>query len=353
MGASGTLDAVTAMPTAPRRAHPRGTRRPSPRGQVALATLGLLAALPATLATGLRVVAPTTERWAKAAAFIPYGLAFWLPAVVLLALAAVRAWRHHSSGRGTLTVLSLLAAAGLAATVAWHAPAFIADGRATTTAPLTVVSLNAAQAADPAAVASAAQGADVVVFVEAANEWVESLPSSFHQEFSHLAPVSTDGGSVIFSRHPISSSEALPASSFQQWAAIVDTPQLGEVRVVGVHPCNPYCRAGLWAQEGATLRGWLADLDRSIPTVVAGDFNAVDDHVTMRALYADGWRSAAHLAGAGFVRTWPANRRFPPMIGIDHVLVDGRLTATAFSTFHVPGTDHLGVRAVIAGTGVQ
>ena len=57
---------------------------------------------------------------------------------------------------------------------------------------------------------------------------------------------------------------------------------------------------------------WLDERDRSIPTVVAGDFNAVDDHHTMQALYADGFRSAAHLAGAGFVRTWPADRRFPP-----------------------------------------
>ena len=36
--------------------------------------------------------------------------------------------------------------------------------------------------------------------------------------------------------------------------------------------------------------------------------------------------------------------------GIDHILVDGRLTATEFAAFEVPGTDHLGVQAVIAGT---
>ena len=83
---------------------------------------------------------------------------------------------------------------------------------------------------------------------------------------------------------------------------------------------------------------------------MAGDFNAVDDHGPMRDLYADGWRSAADLAGAGFVRTYPADRRFPPLIGIDHILLDDRLTATEFTTFDVPGTDHLGVRAVIAGT---
>ena len=71
----------------------------------------------------------------------------------------------------------------------------------------------------------------------------------------------------------------------------------------------------------------------------------------MRELYADGWRSAADLAGAGYVRTYPADRRIPPLIGIDHILVNDRLTATSFSTFDVPGTDHRGVRADIAGTG--
>ena len=84
--------------------------------------------------------------------------------------------------------------------------------------------------------------------------------------------------------------------------------------------------------------------------MVAGDFNAVDDHGPMRDLYADGWRSAAELAGAGYVGTYPANERIPPLIGSDHILVNDRLAATAFRTFDVPGTDHLGVRAVIAGT---
>lgn len=313
---------------------------------------GLLLMLPAAGATVLRVLPPTTERLAKLAAFIPYGLIFWLPAVILLGAAAVRSWRHRSSGRTILTVLSALAALGLVATLAWEGPAFVADRRSTDTAPVTVVSLNVARTADPAAVARAAAPADVVVFVEASHEWVSSLPAGFRREFPHLAPAMAefDGGSVVFSRHPVMSSIEVPSSSFQQWAAIVSTPQIGPLRVVGVHPCNPYCAPGLWLREADQLRAWLATRDTTVPTVVAGDFNAVDDHITMRGLYDDGFRSAADLAGAGFVRTWPANRTLPPMIGIDHVLLDGRLTATGFSTFEVPNTDHLGLMAVISGT---
>jgi endonuclease/exonuclease/phosphatase family metal-dependent hydrolase len=191
-----------------------------------------------------------------------------------------------------------------------------------------------------------------VTFVEARPDWVDSLPLRFREEFPYAvgAPFQGDSGSIIFSRYPITSSEALPTSSFQQWSAIVTTPQLGPLRVAAVHPCNPYCGPGLWTAEHTELRHWLARQDDT-PTVVAGDFNAVDDHGPMRELYAKGWRSAADLAGAGFIRTYPANRRIPPLIGIDHVLVDARLTATSFETFGVPGTDHLGVRAVIAGTG--
>ncbi|MCW3159209.1 endonuclease/exonuclease/phosphatase family protein [Micropruina sonneratiae] len=324
------------------------------RGQAWLVTPGLLAALPATAATYLRVVPPTTELGAKMAAFIPYGLVFWLPACVLLGIATIRACRHASRGRGVLAALSALVVAGLAATVVWEGPAFVADGPPARTAPLRILSINVASRADTDAVAQVAERADVVVFVEAGSEWAGTLIDGFHKRFPHQVPRPGEpglGGSMIFSRYPIESAQPLPASSFQQWSAVIDTPQLGRLRVVGVHPCNPFCGVDLWRQEAEQLRGWLDGRDRSIPTVVAGDFNAVDDHLPMRELYEDGFRSAADLAGAGFVRTWPAGRRVPPLIGIDHILLDDTLTATAFTTTAVPGTDHLGVLGTIAGVG--
>lgn len=342
---------TTARPTA--AAEPPVRRRL--RGQGWLVTLGLLAAVPAVVATWLRVLPPSTERLAKLASFIPYGLVFWLPALILVGIAGLRALRHRTPGRPVLGLLALLCATGLAASVAWEAPAFVADRRPAATAPLTVVSVNVAGTADPGAAARAATGADVAIFVEAHRGWVDTLPRSFRAEFPYQAPAdgadTGDADTIVFSRHPLASAEALPPSNFEQWSAVVRTPQLGPVRVVAVHPCNPYCRPGLWIQDAATLRGWLAAHRDAMPMIVAGDFNAVDDHLTMRQLYADGFRSAADLAGAGFVRTWPADRAVPPLIGIDHVLVTPSLTATGFGTFRVPGTDHLGVRAVIAGVG--
>lgn len=328
------------------------TRRHVRAGQGWLVTLGLFAMVPALVATALRVFPPTDDGPALLASFIPYGLAFWVPACVFIGVAAIRARHSGPFARVSLVLLSLGCVVGLLATLLWELPAFVPDQRPVTSEPITVASLNVEHGgAEPAMTADAVAGADIASFVEATPEWVDALPLSFREEFPYAvgAPLQNNAGSVIFSRYPITSSEALPTSSFQQWAAVINTPQLGALRYVAVHPCNPYCGPGLWTAEHAELRNWLSRQDDT-PTIVAGDFNAVDDHGPMRQLYADGWRSAASLAGAGYVRTYPANRRVPPVIGIDHVLVNGRLTATAFSTFNVPYTDHLGVRAVLAGT---
>ena len=318
-----------------------------------LVVLGLFSTIPAGVASILRISPPSDGVPALLASFIPYGLLFWLPSALFLTVAAVRARHSRAFARVSLLLLALVTIAGLLASAAWEGPAFVRASGAASTRPVTVVSLNVRHGgAAPDQVATQAAGADVVMFIEATPEWVQRLPESFRKDFPHAvgAPLQYDTGSVIFSRHPIASTEALPASSFQQWSAVVDTPQLGPVRMVSVHPCNPFCGPGMWTAEHTELRTWL-QRQEDLATVVAGDFNAVDDHKPMRELYADGWRSAANLTGAGFIRTYPANRRFPPLIGIDHVLVNDKLTATSFETFTVPGTDHLGVRAVLAGTG--
>ena len=46
-----------------------------------------------------------------------------------------------------------------------------------------------------------------------------------------------------------------------------------------------------------------------------------------------------------------ASRLQPPLIAIDHILVNRYLTATSLQRFQVAGTDHLGLMATIAGAG--
>jgi endonuclease/exonuclease/phosphatase (EEP) superfamily protein YafD len=85
------------------------------------------------------------------------------------------------------------------------------------------------------------------------------------------------------------------------------------------------------------------------PPVVAGDFNAVNDHGPMQALRRAGLKSAADVAGAGWLPTYPANRPIPPLLPIDHVLINEDLTATSVTSFALSGSDHRRRLTTLAG----
>ncbi len=81
------------------------------------------------------------------------------------------------------------------------------------------------------------------------------------------------------------------------------------------------------------------------PTVlVGGDFNSTPDTAQFRTILNQGFSDAANQAGAGFTPTWPADRWFPPLITIDHVLTRGAV-ATSVDSVEIPGSDH---RALVA-----
>jgi endonuclease/exonuclease/phosphatase (EEP) superfamily protein YafD len=233
-------------------------------------------------------------------------------------------------------------------------PMFVRDQRPATTPPFTLISLNMLNGqADPAGLARQAQQADIVVLIEATPFGVNRLERyDWSREFPYSAGATRQDttGSVIYSRFPLSDSAALPTSSFLQWAATADVPEVGPVRILAVHPCNPYCGGDRWASEHEDLRAAVAAQRSDVPLIVAGDFNAINDHGPMMALRADGLRSATDIAGAGWLPTYPANRRVPPLIPIDHVYINDRLTATAAGTFRVGGTDHFGLQVRLAGT---
>ncbi|MCU1677088.1 MAG: endonuclease, partial [Frankiales bacterium] len=105
-----------------------------------------------------------------------------------------------------------------------------------------------------------------------------------------------------------------------------------------------------WPWTDGGWRGQLAAMPNlfsviSGPLVVAGDFNATLDHAPFRsALEGAGLTDAARAAGAGWLPTFPADRPFPPVIAIDHVLVRDA-SAVLATTTTVTGTDH---RALVA-----
>ncbi|MFG1948079.1 endonuclease/exonuclease/phosphatase family protein [Nonomuraea sp. NPDC048826] len=151
-------------------------------------------------------------------------------------------------------------------------------------------------------------------------------------------------GSGIFSRHPMEPlPDALPElEGHNMPVARLALPGGAPVEFYDVHPVPPIGRhAGAWQTALEALPGTSDGPVR----ILAGDFNASLDHTPMRRLLARGYKDAADQVGAGLIPTWPANRRIPPIITIDHVLVDGRAGVKAVSVHDVPGTDH---RAVFA-----
>ncbi len=341
------------IPAMTRDAGPRPTAaswdsQPSgPRFQQLLYTVAGLALLPATVATGMRVIPPSDDATAQLAAFIPYGLLGYLVALICLLVALVRARRRLVPAVLTVTVAVLTACHA-----AWLAPLFVDDHRAAATAKFRLMSFNMFDGeADPGEVAEQAARADVVILIETTPAALRALkPYGWDKRFPYALGDPKDGffNTAVYSRFPLSRSSQIGDTSFQQWATTVRVPRVGAIRLMAVHPCNPYCGGDRWNAEHRLVRKAVIDnVDQ--PLVVAGDFNAVDDHGPMQALRRAGLKSATDVAGSGWLPTYPANRGFPPLLPIDHIMINKDLTATSVTSFAVSGSDHRGLLATLAG----
>jgi endonuclease/exonuclease/phosphatase (EEP) superfamily protein YafD len=339
--------------SAPRDARLRPTAgswnsQPSrPRFQQLLFTVAGLALLPAVAATLMRVIPPSDDATAQLAAFVPYGLLGYLLALVCLLAALVRARHRVVPAVITVAVLVLTACH-----VAWLAPLFVDDHRAATTAKFRLMSLNMFNGeADSGEVAEQAARADVVILIETTPAALRALkPYGWDKRFPYSLGDPKDGFSntAVYSRFPLRRSSQIGDTSFQQYATTVRIPRIGAIRLLAVHPCNPYCGGDRWRAEHRLVRKAVIDnIDH--PLVVAGDFNAVDDHGPMQALRRAGLKSATDVAGAGWLPTYPANRLFPPLLPIDHIMINKDLTATSVTSFAVSGSDHRGLLATLAG----
>jgi endonuclease/exonuclease/phosphatase (EEP) superfamily protein YafD len=67
------------------------------------------------------------------------------------------------------------------------------------------------------------------------------------------------------------------------------------------------------------------------------------DHAGLRAEMVSGFVDAASQTGDGLLPTWPTDGKLPPLLPIDHVLVDKRCPVDTFAVFTVPGGDHKAV----------
>ncbi|MFE0208163.1 endonuclease/exonuclease/phosphatase family protein [Streptomyces sp. NPDC058985] len=159
-------------------------------------------------------------------------------------------------------------------------------------------------------------------------------------DYPHRQAVEGGGseGSVILSTYPLEATAGVPATMGMP-GAVADV-RGHAVRLQLAHPMPPLPdQVGLWRDELDALRDAVAG-DRGAPAVVAGDFNASQDHAAFRRILDSGLRDAARLAGADRTVSWPA--RTAPAFGvqIDHVLVSEDFAARGARFLDLADTDH-------------
>lgn len=291
------------------------------------------------------LAAPALQAINRPLAFLACGIPYLpLPLAgvavgLLLALRGRRRW---------VAVALLVLALVVGSSPGWRFP--VAETPRPTADDLRVVSLNTEFGlADRPTILRLAASADVLAFQENIPELVTWLDKDgLSRDFPYRLGTSAYGpsGTMVWSRTPLT----LAASGRTRFTSlVVRTSVRGtDWTVSTVHAVSPLDGSRVWEADAAAV----ADLVRQYTSehlVVVGDFNGIDQHVTMQRIRAvglqdsmDGWP----LAGAdGWQLSWPTHPRVPVLIRIDHALHSASVAAWRPEYVEVAGTDH---RAVVA-----
>ena len=282
----------------------------------------------------------------KLAALAPLGI---VPAVAGVAVAAVSSWW-----------LALVLAGPALILVAWQCPPLrpaprTGRGEHPPGPVLRVLTLNVkGGAADAEAITAsvAALEVDILAVQELTAGLVRRLALSRLDDIlphSHLEPREGSRGSGLWARWPLTPLPPVAGARAATPRARIDPPAGPPVTVTVVHLVAPVAdHEHRWWQELRLIQAALADTTG--PQLAAGDFNATRDHRAFRTLLRSGFVDCADAARQRVWPglTWPTDRRFPPLMRLDHVLVPrGGVLVHEARTVRVPCTDHLGVLAVL------
>ncbi|MEU2288877.1 endonuclease/exonuclease/phosphatase family protein [Streptomyces sp. NPDC013178] len=181
-----------------------------------------------------------------------------------------------------------------------------------------------------------------LVFVEECEYGCQAaVTRELGQTYPHRRAVAggTSVGSVVLSRFPLTPAPAVPGHMGMP-GAVADVDGHA-VRLQLAHPMPPLPRqVALWKRELGRLRDFAAAHRDDGPLILAGDFNASQDHAAFRRILDTGLHDAARLAGEHRRPSWPA--RTAPTLGaqIDHVLVSEEFSASRARFLDLPDTDH-------------
>lgn len=156
------------------------------------------------------------------------------------------------------------------------------------------------------------------------------------------------GGAGIYSRFPMTGERELPVFTLSNLAVDLDVGVAEPVRIYTVHPVPPYpSPAPLWASEMGLLKDEFTTTTGLTNVIVSGDFNSTRSHSRFRDILDIGYDDAADRTGSGLIPTYPTDKPYPPLVGIDHILTRGA-SATSLQRITLPGSDHHGLIAQVS-----
>jgi endonuclease/exonuclease/phosphatase (EEP) superfamily protein YafD len=254
-------------------------------------------------------------------------------------------------------ILASLAFLVAAACVVVEGPLFVGETAPRQGARLVVMTSNLRLGdADPSSVLRRVSDSQVDVLMteeltEAEAKRLASVGLGVVLPYHELATGAGASGVGIWSRYRLEDPQRLSGLNFNAEAAVIDVPNVStSPTVVVVHLAGPWPGpATAWDHDVTTLPSIFKNLAATRPTaaiLVGGDFNATFDNEQFRHLLTGGYHDAAEQAGAGLIRTYPADTWYPPVVGIDHV-VTRHAVGTSVRALGIRGSDHEAVLASI------
>ncbi|MCX5391750.1 endonuclease/exonuclease/phosphatase family protein [Streptomyces sp. NBC_00094] len=305
-----------------------------PRHRLTAWAAGLLLVVPALLAGCRTLDTDGVTPVPQLLSLLPW---FTVPAGLAVLLAAVARRRAL-----TFTAVVVLAAVG------WSSLPYMPQLVTAYGLPLTQVRVLAAnvefgQATGALTEAIRRERPQLVFVSECDRACGHALTTAFAAELPHHASVDADGsvGSVLLSAYPLTDERVIPAVMGMPGATaeIAGVP----VRLQLAHPLPPMPdQVDLWKRELGRIAN--AARHRTGPLLVAGDFNASQDHAAFRSILDSGnLQDAARLADVSRTPTWPMEGPLPPFVQIDHVLVTEDFSVRGIRFLDLAGSDHRAV----------
>lgn len=315
--------------------------------------LGWLLFVPSALAAlALAALSMFTE-WQMASVYVIYASTFipfmWMPAcIAILGLALLL--------HGWWRLLAL--ALAIAAFVGWGVPILprnqgVILDQARIAPDFTVVSLNVqyGRADVDALRAQITDETDAVALQEYTPAFEEELVGAgLMEEFPHRVGTRREdaGGTMLLSRTPVE----IVASADTAFDTFVARTEVGGLdwHIGVIHSTPPQLGADAWARDGFRVNGLALQFVEE-RLVLVGDFNAIDEHHTMRILTKGPIHNAmSYQPSYGgmdlWQPTWPVGGGWPAFARIDHFLASDRVQTAEPRFFEVRGTDHKGLVAM-------